>query len=808
MTPVEWQEVKRIVGEALVREEPEREAFLSSALADRPDLRDEVESLIEASREAEDFLEAPADPLIGTRLGPYMVEECVGSGGMGSVYLATRRDGEFTMRVAIKVVKRGMDTDGIVRRFRSERQILARLSHPNIARLFDGGVTRDGRPYFVMEAVEGKRIDEAARDLPLDKKLDLFRSVCEAVQYAHAHLVIHGDIKAGNILVTPEGIPKLLDFGIARLTETDPEQTETANTMPPAFTPEYSSPEQLRGQALSTSSDVYSLGVLLCELLCGRRPWQFEFPHPEHILRTITEHEPALPSKVSGDSRLRGDLDNIVRRAVQADVERRYRSVEQLSEDIRRHREGLPVTARPDTFLYRTTKFAYRNRLAVAAGITTVAALGIGLGIATVEARRAIRQQTRAEARFNDVRTLAMSVFEVEKDLAQLRDSTPIRRRLLDHVAQYLEKINERADDDPTLLNDIAQAYQKLGDVQGRPNVSNVGNPNQALESYGKALKIRAVLYARFPADKVQTMAYSEGCVRYAGLLNVMSDHAKALEWNRKAVELRQQLLQADPANHDLQRSATDALLSLGSTLSLMGDWPAVLDNRRQVYESYKKLASDPNSDVDAIGLGLAARRYAGILFETGNVKSAIPLFRESLAIETRLMQRKPGNREQRITLAMAQNVLAYALTESGDHAGAIPVARQSVQNHEECVAFDPRDFRARNLLSTALTTLGNAQIRAGQPKPGAVTLDRSRVMREEMYHESPANAGVRGQVAEIYSSLGDAARAMGNKPGAIEWYRRAGDMLDDLKARNQANAAMEKIRKRNQDALAAAQAN
>ncbi|HKR02078.1 MAG TPA: protein kinase, partial [Pyrinomonadaceae bacterium] len=406
MTPERWKEIEEVFQTAIDLPPRERRQYIVEACTGDDTLREQVEALVAQHDEAGDFIEEPVfaitgfepigdadattlktesfeDPAIGRRIGSYQILREIGRGGMGAVYLAERADSEFRRRVAIKLIKRGMDTDFILRRFRNERQILASLDHPYVGRLLDGGTTDDGVPYFVMEYIEGLPIyrfcDE--RKLTIPERLRLFRQVCDAVHYAHKHLVIHRDIKPSNILVTEEGIPKLLDFGIAKLL--NPELAEitldpTATAMR-LMTPEYASPEQVQGQAVTPATDVYSLGVLLYELLTAHRPYRFFSRAPHEIARVICEEKPAHPSVVvtrphdllpahleskemgtleylywsrsaSAESlrrELAGDLDNIVMKALRKEPERRYQSVEQLREDITRHLEGRPVSAPP-----------------------------------------------------------------------------------------------------------------------------------------------------------------------------------------------------------------------------------------------------------------------------------------------------------------------------------------------------------------------------------------------------------------------------------------------------------------------------
>lgn len=431
----------QILGEAIEREPESRDAWVNTVCAGDEALRAEITRLLARQESAAQFLEESPlavaaesnhRSMIGERIGLYRIISQIGRGGMGAVYLAERDDQHFTRRVALKLIKRGMDTDFVVQRFRNERQILASLDHPNIAGLIDGGATEAGLPYLIMEYVEGQPITKYANNhnLTTVERLKLFRTVCSAIQYAHQNLVIHRDLKPSNILVTKAGEPKLLDFGIAKLLQADggaePELTATAARV---MTPEYASPEQVKGQRVTTSSDVYSLGVLLYELLTGSRPYRVKSRQPEEIAKAICEQEPMKPSQAFGGrwplirgngqsangkvqsagtepithsavrnpKLLRGDLDNIVLKALRKEPHRRYASVEQLSEDIRRHLEGLPVTARKDTLAYRTSKFIQRNKIAVSVAALVLVTLVGGIVATTAQRNRAERERLRAE---------------------------------------------------------------------------------------------------------------------------------------------------------------------------------------------------------------------------------------------------------------------------------------------------------------------------------------------------------------------------------------------------------------------------
>jgi eukaryotic-like serine/threonine-protein kinase len=361
---------------------------------------------------------------VGRHIGPYRVLGEIGHGGMGAVYRAVRDDDQYQKQVAIKLLREGNGSDLVIERFKVERQILANLEHPNIARLIDGGTTQEGWLYFSMECVDGEPIDRHcdSHNLSTRQRLELFLTVCSAVQYAHQNLVVHRDLKPSNILVTPDGMPKLPDFGIAKLlTDTGDARTRTGMVL---MTPEYASPEQVQGAPITTASDVYSLGMLLYELLARKRAYQIETGSPVEIARVVCQVEPEKPSAVAPrpiSRQLAGDLDTIVLKAIRKEPARRYASVQELSEDIRRHVSGLPVLAQGDTLGYRAGKFVGRHRVGVAAAALVLLSLVGGMLATMRQARIAEANRARAEKRFSDVRKLAnWVVFDMHDAIAKL----------------------------------------------------------------------------------------------------------------------------------------------------------------------------------------------------------------------------------------------------------------------------------------------------------------------------------------------------------------------------------------------------
>src|ERR1035437_2736053 len=451
MDPGRWQKIKPILDDVLVIEPDARSTFIRQACGNDDELISEVEALLDLDNLDSDPLERSAHDhlfpahdrsLIGEQIGKYKIVSELGVGGMGAVYLAERADGAYTKKVALKLIKHGSNSRMILKKFVTERQILASLQHEKIAQLIDGGAADDGSPFIVMEYVEGTPITDyvTQNDLELNEKLELFLEVCSAVAFAHQNLIIHRDLKPSNIFVNDKGVPKLLDFGIAKPLEVDSAEGVTA-THQFVFTPEYTSPEQVRGEKLTTAADIYSLGVILYELLIGRRPYRTDNRNITEIIRVgcasqaiapsraitkedkdgptpdgqpPTKNEKSKRSRRERASSLKGDLDSIVLKALRQEPDRRYSSDELFAQDIRRYLAGLPVAARADTWRYRTGKFIRRHRVSVAAAILIALSLCAGFVATIMQARIAAVERARAENRFNDVRHLANSfVFEI-----------------------------------------------------------------------------------------------------------------------------------------------------------------------------------------------------------------------------------------------------------------------------------------------------------------------------------------------------------------------------------------------------------
>lgn len=471
MPPERWNQIEEIIQAALDSPPALRQSIIDAACGDDAELRREVESLLACQGDPSFTLASGFDEAMralqqhsaslceSRRIGAYRVVREIGRGGMGSVYLAARADQSFDKLVAIKVIRRGLDLDDVVRRFQGERQILAMLDHPNIARLLDGGATEDGLPYFVMEYINGEPVDEYCelRKLPIAERLTLFQGVCSAVSYAHQNLIVHRDLKPANVLVTNEGVPRLLDFGIAKLLApgTAPDLTQTGVR---PLTPEYASPEQVRGEPLGTATDIYSLGVLLYHLLTGRRPYRSAMSSPAEIERAICEEEPVKPG-------LEHDLSAIVLMALRKDPRRRYASVDQFSEDIRRFLENQPVAARPDTRVYRAVKFVQRNKVWVAMAAITSVSLSGGIGASLWQTHIARRQRDLAFVEQEKSTRMNEFLQEMVGGTWRTKNQKGLDATVGDMLADAAQRVEVELSDQPevkaAMLRTIGAAYQQ-----------------------------------------------------------------------------------------------------------------------------------------------------------------------------------------------------------------------------------------------------------------------------------------------------------------------------------------------------------
>ncbi len=776
-----WQKIEEAVCTAVDLPLNQRAAWIDQFCEGDRALREEIESLLSAEQEAQDFLEHSASPyaetllesddaqLLPFKIGQYRVLREIGRGGMGVVYLAERED-EFKQQVAIKLVKRGLDTEEILQRFRNERQILASLNHPNIAKLFDGGTPEDGLPYFVMEYIEGEPFLQCCdtQSLSTSERLRLFRRVCAAVQHAHQNLIIHRDLKPSNILVTNEGMVKLLDFGVAKLLSAEGSDDAATQTQAAArvMTPEYASPEQIRGQHVTTATDVYSLGVVLYELLTGVKPYKLKDTSAAEISRAICEAEPSKPSEavsrqssVVGGKRnerrttdngqkanrqfairnpksLKGDLDNIILMALRKEPERRYKSVEQFSEDIRRHLEGLPVSARKDTFAYLASKFIGRNRLAVAGVSLIILAIISGLIVALWEAQNVRRQRDLAQherskaERLNRFlqRMLSFSNSSVTSvsPLAQSRDVTV--NQMLDQITPQLEaELADQPEVRAQVLRTIGSAYAS----NGRYDVAE--------RNLREALDLQSKLYGEESGETTATII-ELGILSFRQFKLDEADRllAKAVAFYRKQRQMNAR-----------EYSAIQFALSLdylGVVKFFRGDANAAL----QLVEEALQISSSANLRGPERGIIAFNKGDLGsLLLNMGDVDKADVLLTESVAEYDQISIQPPWERgvttyllgvvdlrknrldaaekhllegerilrhtlgEQNLYLANCLNQQATLLVAKNDLKGAEAKARESLRMMQEALPNN------KILWAGTMQTLGSVLIKAGRAREG-----------------------------------------------------------------------------------------
>jgi eukaryotic-like serine/threonine-protein kinase len=714
MTPERWQRVKEVFAGVSELDPAGRRSFLEHACADDGELRAEVVSLLEAHGTAEAVvdrsaveylslggLEVASEDWRGRRIGAYELLTCLGRGGMGEVWRARRADAEYEKEVAVKLVRVGYASEYVLQRFRAERQILATLEHPNIARLIDGGVAEQGQPYLVMELVDGCPIDEycESRALPIAERLRLFREVCAAVSYAHQHLVVHRDLKPSNILVTAEGTIKLLDFGIARILQPprdDGATVEATRTTLRALTPAFSSPEQILGLDITTASDVYSLGVVLFHLLAGCSPYRTRLASTRDAIHDVCEREPMRPSAAAGQLAAAGrarvlpdrDLDDITLKALRKEPEKRYGSVEQFSEDLRRYLAGLPVTARGEQFTYRAGKFVRRHRLELAAVTFVAVALLAGIVLASREARIANQQRARAERHFASVRALANTfMFQMDDAIRDLPGATAARELLVKTALKYLDTLSKESGTDRNLQLELAKAYEKVGDIQGQAYAPNTGKPQVALESYNQAIALLMPLAAANPADTQVRVALATDHLRRSRIFAFLTgDTRAAAAESQQSVMIFERIAAADPHDDVAQDRLAGAYSAHAFHLMWSGQTEAAIVSAQKGVALTEELHHrDPSNLTYEFHLG-GQYMNAGVIiigrgFQPTTIEESISLERRALALHEHVLSVDAEHSlpYERAIAADRANI-GIELYERGDYAGAL---------HEYQVALD-----------------------------------------------------------------------------------------------------------------------
>ncbi len=720
-----WARLEELFAEAVELPPDLQSSFVDRETATDPELRKQVRALLahdggagnRIAKVVDHATMAAATPVdwAGRCFGPYRVVREVGRGGFGIVFEAVRDDDEYRKTVALKIALWWRGLESMHERFRYERQILAELERPFIARFLDGG-TQDGIPYFAMEYVEGVPITEYAvsRALTVPQMIEIFRQVCAAVHHAHQSLIVHRDLKPGNILVTGEGVPKLLDFGIAKLLNPVEDIARTI-TGSMSWTPDYASPEQVRAQTITTRTDVYALGLILFELLTGERAQVADTSSPMAMDRSICESPiPLASAKAPALARqLTGDLDNIIAKATQKDPQRRYASVVELSNDLENYLAGRPVRARRDSAAYRVSKFLKRNAIPMCAAIVVLASLVIGIAVASVQARR-------AERRFQQVRKLANTfLFSFHDQIQNLAGSTQAREFVVKTALEYLDSLAAEASGDVALQEELGNAYLRVARVQGDSRVANLGHIDASLESLHKAKKIGEDILRRMPNDPGalrlltavygqlgDTMAISKG------------DIVEATVQHKKAVAFAEQLCRSPGATYaDLADLAT-ALLKEGD---------AQLDDAPKEALAAFQRAIEPASKVEATAPGPSStwvvaqvyQRLGRAAHELGDPEAAIRYLEDSARRQKQLLKSDPNNARYQRELAVLYTLLGnYSGNDGYFHIGKPAIAldyyRQAAALDAQLASADPNDTRVR--LDRIAAALKIAEI----PLPGA----------------------------------------------------------------------------------------
>jgi len=814
--PASWADAKRVFEAALDLPEGDRAAFVDHACSGNAALLEEVRSLLTWHKGSTGFLETPAGRvgdmpaeaasavrLIGKSVGPWRILDVVGSGGMGVVYRAERADAAFRRHAALKVVRPGPDSPQIVERFRLERETLAALDHPNIARLLDGGTTSDGQPFFVMELVDGEPIDRYCDDhgLTIDERLDLFRKVCAGVQYAHENLVVHRDIKPDNILVTKDGVPKLLDFGVAKLLSRDgaPPEDPMATAATWAMTPDYASPEQMGGRPSTTATDVYSLGVLLHVLLTGARPYTLTGTTPAAIEKQLLEFTLIPPSERAVSSpesneraarrgtdapklakRLTGDLDAIVLRALGRLPSSRYSSVEQLAEDVARHRAHRPVHARGRARGYAARLFVRRHRGAIAAAALLAVVLAGGVLAILWQASQAAEARRRAERRFNDVRALAGSfIFDVYDAIDDVPGTTPARQLIVQKAVQYLEGLARESSGDAGLQRELARAFIRVGDVQGNPTRANVGDPTGAIASYQRAIALAEAVQAEAPDDVEALRALASAYRQRGDVLALTGNREQAYADAQSSQALYARIAARGGATLDDRMAVGVASIKLGDLLGNpnfenLGRADDASAAYAKALETFRQLDRAASSDIRVHRyLGVTLERIGTMHEDAKRWADAATAYQESFEIRRGLAEREPTHRDIQRDLGIAHEKVANVLLAQRHLADAVAEQRQALAVFERLAGADPSDANAARTVAVSRENLGDALRTSGTITEALdlyrKALDAHRAFRTQDVHNVRASC----DVARLAETLGDVLSSA-EAPGACAAWRES----------------------------------
>ncbi|HEY1184454.1 MAG TPA: serine/threonine-protein kinase [Bryobacteraceae bacterium] len=776
MTAARWGEVKTVLASLLETDPSQRAAELDRLCGSDSELRSSVESLLALEQKADALLDSAGAPGAAWRaeapapetIGAYRVVKEIGRGGMGVVYLGERADGQYRKQVAIKLITAAHPDAQTGRRFERERQILAQLEHPGIARLLDGGATAGGQPYFIMEYVDGLPLLEFCRRGPLgvSERLLLFLQIADAVAYAHRRLIVHRDLKPGNILVTAEGQAKLLDFGLGQIIGGQQPGDEITQAGPAPMTPAYASPEQIRGESYTVAGDVYSLGVILFELLAGRRPYPATTNYLD-LARAICDADaPPLADAVDANAphaaslrrRLRGDLETIVAKALEKDPRRRYPTVDEFAADLRRFQEGRPVMARKPTWRYRAARMVARHRIAVPAGAL---ALLLIVGFAAFgwwEARR-------SERRFNQVRGLAHAVmFELYDAIAPLPGSTAARALLGRRALEYLENLSQEAAGNRSLQREVALGYARIGEVEGDLAQANLGRVPDSLESLRKGAGILERLAAGSPGDRGLRHESLRAAIDLARAYGQAGQFDAEIALARRTVASAEPAAGAQPGDAVATSDLEAALAALADALINQKRYPEAIASRERVQDLARRLVSLHDSQEAQRSLALAEKRLAALYGVTGRLDDCRREYELARTIDEQRCARNPQDMRAKIDLSFDLSDLGWAAGAMNRLDDALEFHRKALDLRQQAAQADPQDFRAAGAVAASMRKIGLVFKKMAKPREALAEFEQAVQRYGELSRRPGAGwatvrslAETRSDIAETWTDLAQA---------------------------------------------------
>ena len=799
--PADWLELKRELLELLEQSDAERAAMLARVRDTAPLRAVALERLL---RDAEsEFLETPAwesvpaptvEDVPPDRIGPWKITQELGRGGMGTVYRGERDDGSFEQTVAVKLIRAELVSGELRRRFDIERRILASLEHPNVARLLDAGTTQQGIPYLVIEYVAGEPIDAFcnARSLDVGQRLALFRLVCAAVHAAHQRLILHRDLKTANVLVDPTGQPKLLDFGIAKLLVQDTRQDDLTRVgFARPLTPEWSSPEQLRGEPLSTASDVYSLGVLLFLLLTGRRPHVYAEKSPAAFATAIDAVPPvalrvaaseAPPPGVSAQ-RLRGDIDRIAQKALAADARERYATVAELDADIARLLAGRPVAAHPRSLAYRFGKLLLRNRVASTAVILAALGLVAATAFSLRQATLAEQERQRAERRFNDVRRIANVVlFDLNDSLANISGTLAVRELLVENALRYLDDLARETGREPELLTELATAYERIAEVQGMPSWPSHGRSGDAFASLERALDLHR--RANAVAGK-SSLAEARVLSNLGSILAARGESSKARDAQLRS-EAALKTVSPDQRDIDWVLQLARVQVAVGDAVWELGDVPGAEPHYQRALLTVSQGRERFPSDTSLMRqVGVIEQRLGDAAAVRADWQQAREHHGASLAADEELLRREPESLELQRDLGTDLSRVGAVAFMLGQHGDALAAHGRALELRQRLALADPGDARAQD--DAAESYLQTAQSLAALGRMREAQMNAELAVRgwRALADRDPDNARMRSSLANSLVALGRCEAATGERTSALARIAEARRIRMDLSSGN-----------------------